>query len=192
MPNEDIGSLAFGYRTGWIAVACEDPAAIVSGFASARSTPWAQGLATAQSVVANEPSPLLVSAAVDGWVFLVGSQIALGAGPAIDVLSQHFLDVQRFTSHRVADAYSWARSRSGRTVRHYSFADGMVATNEGTPDAAELALGLTYDQPTTDEDYDSAVFPDEDTVLAVAAAWSIDPTTLDERNVLADTAWLVH
>jgi hypothetical protein len=80
-------------------------------------------------------------------------------------------EVQFFATHRVTEAHSWARARPSGLERAYGYVGetGETVMDEGPRTAEELAL---------DPD-----IPDEEDVMALAAAWSVDPTSFEERDI---------
>jgi hypothetical protein len=87
-------------------------------------------------------------------------------------------EVQFFATDRVAERHRWARALSGSVRRRFDFVgeDGEVIDWLGEPDAAERAAGL----PPSLEGEPTLLVGEAD-VLRIAAAWSLDPTTLDGR-----------
>src|SRR5262249_21969565 len=55
---------------------------------------------------------------------------------------------------------------------------GEIPFDEGDPAAAEAGIARRTD---LDHGWEGLTFSDEDTVLDVAAEWSLDPMTLDDR-----------
>lgn len=86
-------------------------------------------------------------------------------------------EVQLFRTHRVVETHEWCRSGNGPDRRVEVSGDQGTWTALGPPTPAELELGL--------EDADRAVV--EQDVFALAARWSVDPTTLASRLAEAPT-----
>lgn len=100
------------------------------------------------------------------------------------------VEPQLFRSHRIVEHHEWVRAVDGKVTRSFSYVgeSGEITKNDGavTPveledsaaaQCAELAVGTVP--------FDDTEFPDESTVMTIAAGWSLDPTTLhgpDERN----------
>src|SRR5262249_18636731 len=131
-----------------------------------------------------------VTPTVDGWTLVVlGGQLFDEDGNGrVDLrrLSKEFGEAQKFASHRVVEYQEWQRWVQGSPGRRYCWIgeSGEIPFDEGDPLAEEgnilRATHITADW----ENFDIA---DEGVVMAVAAAWSVDPTTLDERSELPST-----
>jgi hypothetical protein len=127
---------------------------------------------------------------VDGWTLAVlgGSELfeddGVGGG-ALDLLalSQRFGEVQKFATYRVVDYQEWQRWVKGSPVRRYCWIgdSSEIRFDEGEPTSAE---GNLLRAANLDGDWDAFDFADEETVMTVAAEWSINPTTLGERDDL--------
>jgi hypothetical protein len=181
----------FGYKTGWLAVRrgeIQEVAAALGG-RIAGSVTWEEGIAASY----REPSMLAVTPPLPGaddtdWLLVTGGWIASEA-ERLDVgaLSQALGDeVQLFASHRVVEWHRWDRGRGGVTVRSFEYVGetGQVRRWVGTPDAVELGLGLPANFDVTRDDLfdfygEDDDMIDENDVMRVAAAWSIDPTSLE-------------
>ena len=212
---------SFGYKTLWFSIKTSDPALVVDAFESDLATPanWASSLAAAYSNSGSQaPGPwVFVSPPINGWVLATCAQfpypVTIDAhhdiGRKFDVLfsrlMKRFDDVQFFGSHRVVDFATWARSRGGKPVRVFGFADGEVLANLGEQTAEDARLGfvnlsgmppadacekifaameesdIDEDQASEQEDSRDAI-PDENDVIDLAALWSIDPTQLSEQD----------
>jgi hypothetical protein len=167
----------FGYKTAWLAVRSSDGAQVAKflGLQNVRSSTWQNGIDTAEDA----GNDVFVSSAIRGWTFVVGFAVCdqSGADKAstpielLERLSARFGEAQFYGSMRVADAYAWARAVHGRIVRAYEYdgSEDQTLLDIGSKTSAERGL-----------DFQSL---DEDTVLRVARAWSIDPGSLDERSV---------
>lgn len=99
-------------------------------------------------------------------------------------------EVQLFVTHRVIDLHRWDRAQDGVTIRSFEYLGeaGAVQRWHGTTQEAELAIGLplTFDGgPDGLSDLDR-VFVSEADVMRIAAAWSIDPTSLDGQPATSD------
>jgi hypothetical protein len=181
----------FGYKTGWLAVRRGDVQGVadVLGGRIAGSVTWEEGIAASYG----EPSMLAVTPLLRGaddadWLLVTGSWIASEAeGINVGALSMALGDeVQLFASHRVVDWHRWVRGRAGVIVRSFEYVGevGQVRRWVGTPDAVELGLGLPASFDVTRDDIFDFYGEDDDMVgeedvMRVAAAWSVDPTSLE-------------
>jgi hypothetical protein len=90
--------------------------------------------------------------------------------------------VQYFKTYRVAEYHAWGRFVHGQTIRAYSYLGerGEVLLDMGKKTSDELDV--------LDEDE----IPNEQTVMDIAAAWSVDPSTLEERTNLRRSGLLAE
>jgi hypothetical protein len=151
----------FGYKTAWLAVRDAEPDAVVEALALENTEPveWEDGVERAHA------RGVFVSPRTGGWVF------ALHQGwhdepPDLAGLSRTLgTEVQHFATHRVVEAHAWTRAEAGRVTR-------AVRVVGETGEESELGERTHAEQGLELEDVD------EETVLAIAGAWSIDPRTL--------------
>lgn len=181
------GRQPFGFKTGWIAARTEDLAALANalGVVGQQSAPWSSGVSEAYG------GGVFVCPTVDGWTLAMGEGILTGDDIDLAIVSQTLgAETQLFRTHRIVEYHEWARAIDGEITRSFSYVgeSGEVTKNDGavTPteldepaaaQCAELAVGAVP--------FDEIEFPDESTVMTIAAGWSLDPTTLhgpDERN----------
>ncbi|HEX9517015.1 MAG TPA: hypothetical protein VF940_12675 [Streptosporangiaceae bacterium] len=183
--------VGFGYKGAWLAILTEDTEAAAEALRviDAHVASWAEGIDAAYEADQGRP-PVFVTPVVDGWTLAVlsGSKLfeddGLGGG-ALDLasLSRRFGEVQKFATHRVVEYQEWQRWVNGSLVRRYCWIgeSGEIRFDEGEPISAEGNLLRAAD---LGGDWEAFDFADEETVMAVAAEWSINPTTLDERDDL--------
>lgn len=185
------GPVGFGYKHAWLAIRTEDmeAAAEALGVVEAHPAAWAAGIEAAYEA-GQGPAPVFLTPVVDGWTLAVlgGGELleddGVGGG-ALDLpsLSHRFGEVQKFATHRIVDYQECQRWVNGSPVRRYCWIgeSAEIRFDEGEPISAEGNLLRAAD---LDGDWDAFEFADEETVMAVAAEWSINPTTLDERDDL--------
>ncbi|RZU48898.1 hypothetical protein EV385_0631 [Krasilnikovia cinnamomea] len=175
--------VGFGTKQAWLAVRDAEPGQVLTalGLRDLGSVSWRDGIdlayLTDDRVAITPPLP---GAAGASWVLATGRWL-LRPGTVVDVpgLSGRLgTEVQFFASHRVTELHRWQRAVDGQPVRAFGYVGqtGEVTSWFGEPDAAERSAGLppTFDEETT-------VLVTERDVLAVASAWSLDPTQLDGR-----------
>jgi hypothetical protein len=219
MPVEPDYPVNFGRKCSWLAIQSEKPEEVVQALhlTEVQVSGWKTGLDAAYETwkPSSKHGLCFVSPPVKGWVLAVCHSLpypgdyrhADKATPFLLKLGQKFPDVQYFATHRVSSYAVWARLINGQVVRKLGWGDLELLWNEGAPTAEEVALNLTYSEyiaratnPTSedwnddddwDEDDDDTPFPgDEDDVLRLAGAWSIDPSTLTEQNLPPGTGYL--
>jgi hypothetical protein len=194
--------VSFGYKICWLAVRTENGAAVgdALGLFDRRPTNWETGIAAAYAYDLESEGagvPVFITPPVDGWTLAVGwnlpfpaeagNKMTVEAGRRFQrlfsILASRFDEVQFFGTHRVSGCYAWARARHGGIERVYSFMDDGIVS-EGFPTSEELALGFHRNPNAAGDYWDLSDFiPSEADVIALARAWSIDPTTLDDRPV---------
>lgn len=152
---------------------------------------WAEGIDAVASDRSGEL--VLVTPAVNGRRFAVASVdtfsdvtdalVAHDSGPLSALAAILDGEMQLFAAHPGADLYVWARvGPDGHRYVAINPDDGIgvggVATN------VEQALGVDLITGDTEDDLDLVDdLVDETTVLAVAAAWGVDPSTFEGDTV---------
>ena len=180
--NADV-MVGFGGKQAWIAARGADPAALVAalGLRDLGAVAWRDGIdlahLTDDRVAVTPPLPgargETWTLATGRWLIRPGTPVDLpGLSAALDT------EVQFFATHRVTELHRWQRAAGGELIRAFGYVGqtGEVTSWRGTPDPAERAAGLPGEL-----DEDTTVLVGEKDVLSVAAAWSIDPTTLTGR-----------
>ena len=187
--------VGFGPKQAWLAVreGEAEPVAAALGLRDLGPVPWRSGIdlayLTDDRLVL---TPRLPGADGARWLLVAGRWLLLQADRPVDVavLSATLgTEVQFFATYRVGELHRWARARDGRLVRSFGFRgeDGEVTDWQGAPDAVEAAMGLPAQEPAPDGPGGAAVgggpeiLVSEHDVMRVAAAWSIDPTSLESR-----------
>jgi hypothetical protein len=175
--------IGFGGKQAWLAVRDGDPGQVLAalGLRDLGEVPWRDGVDLAYLTDDRVAvTPALPGVAGSSWVLAVGRWL-LRPSTVVDVtgLSKELdTEVQFFATHRVTELHRWQRAVAGEPVRLFGYVGqtGEVTSWMGEPDEAELAAGLP---PKLEED--TTVLVSEPDVFKVAAAWSLDPTTLDGR-----------
>ncbi|GID33353.1 hypothetical protein C8E87_5471 [Paractinoplanes brasiliensis] len=179
--------VGFGGKQAWLAiradgregVAASVPAAL--GLRDLGEVRWRDGIdlahLTDDRVAITPPLP---GARDQLWVLATGRYL-MRPETTVDVVALSAAlgaEVQFFATHRVTELHRWQRAAEGELIRAFGYVGqtGDVTSWHGEPDPAERDAGLpgVLDDETT-------VLVGEKDVLAVAGAWSIDPTTLTGR-----------
>lgn len=199
---------AFGYRMAWVAVRTRDTARLINmlDLGDVRSVGWSDGIAAVYSDRGGLDR-VFVTPPVDGWSFVVSLGLPLPMGDAyvdsasrlLERLSDVFGRVAYFVSYPGLDFFGWALADDGRLVRCFAIGREGAVWNRGAVTADERTLaaeffGLTeVGRPTSGIGLAESVDgPDpaplhpfrEKDVVALARAWTVDPTALDERGDL--------
>lgn len=191
-PSPDV-PVPFGFNMSWLAVQSTDGLAVASalGFVDPGRASWAQGVAAAYG------GSVFITPPIEDWTLVVGEAVVPGVEQAdggwrsrLIELSRRFDEVQMFASHRVVEFHAWARARAGVVERAYCYIgeSGEVSYDEGTQTAAERELifdcggraGAEAGEDASGER--DALFPDEDSVMALAGRWSVSPVVLSEQS----------
>jgi len=186
---------SFGYKNAWIAVKTERPEAVAEalGLRDVRPADWKTGIDTAYEYPTT--CAVYVTPAIEGWVLAVGHPVFSLADTkppsfgrrAAEVAASLGTDVCYFATHRVVEAHAWALARPGGLARAYYWVgeSGETVHDEGavTADEREIEIAFTFPSDDTDVDDPHRTMPCEEHVMALAAKWSIDPSSLGDRNL---------
>lgn len=170
----------------WLAIKCSDPASIQSVLHLNAPMPcsWEEGLIEARD------HKLFISPPVGGWILVVGSSLP---DPTEDVdqcyrfltgLSRKLGHVQFFSTNRFVNHHAWALIDKGRVFRAYAWA-GETLWNQGPMTAAEKDLKLScfeYAAGRSNFDQKESIMLNTERVPQLASRWSLDPSSIDERQ----------
>jgi hypothetical protein len=181
--------VSFGYKSMWLAVRSSDSREVAEalGLDRVRPVSWAKGLDEIQDDIRSRA--VFVTPPIDGWVLAVlGTELDV-ADLDLAALSRRFGEAQKLATHRVVEYHEWQRWVDGSAVRRYCFVgdSNEISFDEGDPDDAEGSIARAEDLASERDDVE---YPNEETVMEIAASWSVDPTTLDERTDLPGTGLL--
>jgi hypothetical protein len=187
---------SFGYKMAWFAIPTEDSARVISAFGFRNASPanWATGVQT----VYKELEQAFVTPPVDGWTLVVGlglpsfdtEESTREFLAFIDKVAASFPDFYYFGTHRTVDYHGWVRVSHGKVQRAYAYLGerGETLYESGNKTAEETALGFNFfderSQEAASEDYferEDLRYPNEEDVMRISAAWTIDTQTLDQR-----------
>jgi len=185
--------VAFGYKCMWFAVKTEDKdrVAKVLNLKNTKPSNWKSGIEQAYN------ASVFVTPSIDGWVLVAGwglphgdSQESLAEVKTIaGMLSKEFDEAHFFCSHRVVEYHCWLKSVNGNTQRLYSYMGEQLQNIEivGKPTDAEKGYDLvnTFSAEAEKDDYwdnEDLIIPDEQLVMKIAGAWSIDPTLIENNK----------
>jgi hypothetical protein len=169
----------------WLAIRGHNPAAVQEALHLHAAMPcsWEEGLIEARE------RRLFISPPVAGWILVVGSSLP---DPTEDVdecyhfltkLSRKLGQIQFFSANRPLNHHAWALIDKGRVLRAYAWA-GETLWNQGTMTAAEKDLKLScFDYvDTVDFEQKDQLALNAERVPLLASRWSVDPTSIDERQ----------
>jgi hypothetical protein len=171
----------FGPGRRWFAVASQHPEAVAKalGLRTLMPANWRAGLAEP------EPRAVFVSPPVAGFVFAVGGGVDAGSDTEallaqVAALSRTFGVAAWFRADMAVERHGFVLARRGEVVRGYG--TGLWC---GEPTPAEHELGCYVADPRDRSGDPEPWWPDDRIVLAIAAAWTVDPSRLDARAVAA-------
>jgi hypothetical protein len=185
--------IGFGYKCRWIAIKTDDQQRVahVLGLMNPQKSNWKSGINHAYD------SSIFISPSIDGWTLAVGWGLPAGDSKQsmeqvkvlIKKLSTEFEEAQFFSTHRIVEFHAWMKGTNGNIDRLYSY---LGKSNEnieivGEPTEIETSLNLfnTFSEAAKENGYfdrNDVTYPDEELLMNIAANWSIDPTTLDDRT----------
>jgi hypothetical protein len=177
---EPDSPVPFGYKCAWLAIKTEDPQAVTEalGLQNVRKSEWEKGVTAAYGgeVFVTPPIKRWVLAASFSLPEIVDKTRPDQLSPLVKTLGKKFVEVQYFGTHRVVEYHGWLRATKGEIVRRYAYLGerGETLCDEGKRTEEETKLGLIYND---------SKFPNEQHVMELAAAWSIDPSSLDELKL---------
>lgn len=189
IPDAPVG---FGYKCRWFAVKSDNKNRLAEllELKNISACNWEMGIDHAYS------GSVFITPAIDGWTLACGGGLPAGDNKEgiirvkqiLQSLSKEFGEAQFFSTHRVVEYHCWMKATNGKVDRVYSYL-GEAGENiavEGTPTTFERAVNLanTFSDEAKDENYfqrEDIVWANEDLLMQIAANWSINPTTLDNR-----------
>lgn len=189
--------LSFGYKMAWFSIPTEDTQKILQTFEFSDVTPanWASGV----QAVYMDSKRAFVTPPVDGWTFVLGTGFPIfGTGEQtreflayIDALTEHFPTLYYFGTHRVVDFHAWLKVTGQKLDRAYAYLGESSETlcDKGVKTQDEENLGFRFFDELSPESDEEGYFerkdlryPDEEDVMKISSAWTIDTQTLDTRT----------
>jgi hypothetical protein len=182
--------VGFGYKTAWLAIRDADTNRVFAALHAAPVKPvdWRAGLDRAYV----SDDLLVATPLIAGWRLVTGRWLLLRENRVDPIELSERLDteVQFFATDRVSEYHRWTRAVKGILVRSFAHLGetGQTLVWQGDPDETERQLGLPDALPKAgprpdgiDDDDSQSVLIAEQDVMRVAAAWSVDPTSLDNQ-----------
>lgn len=171
--------------SSWLAVKSRNLQAVQSalGLHNAKPCSWIEGLAGDER--------LFIAPPVKGWIIVLGSGLP-EPNDDVDACFRFLLDMSRklgriqfFNASSVLHHHAWVQADHGRILRAYAWA-GRTLWNQGKPSTAEQELGLrcfeyTYPTELFPFSLQERIYSNVEKVPLLAARWSLDPATIDER-----------
>lgn len=180
----------------WFAIPTEDSPRVISAFGLENPMPanWLTGI----DAVYGNLKYAFVTPPVDGWTLVLGLGLPsfdtekstrkfLAFIDAVAVTDPEFY---YFGTHRIVDFHSWVRVSEGKIQRAYAYLGERGATlyECGNKTKEEIALGFHFFDERSPESASDDYFeredlrnPNEEDVMRISAAWTINTQTLDQR-----------
>lgn len=193
----------FGYKNSWLAVRASNAQDVAESLSldNLQAANWHTGFVAACN------GHTFVSPPVDGWVLVVSQQLPeLGHDPdteewtfLLQSLSDKYRDVQYFGTHRVVGYNAWARFIDGTEQRAFAYLgeSGATLVDRGSRTLGESELGYKYFDPDSPDaeteaywEREDLCYPDEEHVMEVAGKWSVNPTTLESKELSLGVGWI--
>lgn len=209
----------FGYKMGWFAIPNADKKSVLAalGLNAIKELSWDEGIDAIYDREEEIPFNIVfITPPVNGWTFVVGRWAAdAGGKEVLDVekfitkLSRQFDEVQAFATHRVVEYHHWMLAREGSLIRSFAYCGegGEILTNKGK--LTQIEESYEWDQllkfcsdeedeldesdnfSDEEDELDEFVWlPDEDIVMEVAGAWSVNPTEIEDLSLDEDSGIL--
>lgn len=170
----------------WLAIRSSNPLAAQNALRlhNAKPCSWCEGLSKLTE------HTLFISPAIEGWLLVVGPGLP---DPSEDIdecyrfilkLGRELGHVQFFSVNRAVNHHAWVRVEGQRVVRAYAWA-GETLWNQGKLSTAEVDLALKcFGYGENPESFSSHLHDaNADKITFLAARWSLDPTSIDERRL---------
>lgn len=187
--RERSAAVLVSLPTRWLAVRSGNPYVVQAALGLHKPTPcsWEEGLSAATE------QKLFISPPINGWVLVMGSSLP---NPAEDVdrcfrfvleITRKLGQVQFFSVNRVVNHHAWVQADQGHITRAYAWA-GKTLWNQGAMTGAEAELGMVcfdYAEAAPRSSFSNAdpLSCNTDRLPLLAARWSIDPATIDNRTL---------
>ncbi len=179
----------FGYKTAWIAVKSGDPSSVMEflNVTNSRAADWNSGIEESYD---RSSRLVAITPVMKGWVLVTGQVLMewLGSDRRDDLhqakgtlssLSERFGEAQFFATFRVTETHLWACWRNGALQRSF-YCDGSRGESIESGDRTEFeALQFSGDDPAWTIEDGLALGIDEESVMEVAGAWSVNPQEVD-------------
>jgi hypothetical protein len=208
---------SFGYKMGWFAIRNANQKSILAalGLNAIKEVSWDEGIDT---IYDSKDGTVFITPPVNSWTFVVGRWTAgtceekgiQDIEKLITELSTQFDEVQAFATHRIIEYHHWMLAKNGHLIRSFAYIgeSGEVLTNKGklTPieesyewdkldkfvcsPVEEDELDESEWLPDEEDELDEFWFPDEETVMEVAGAWSINPAEIEDLSLNEDSGIL--
>lgn len=172
--------VSFGYKTSWLAVKDTNINKIVNdlNIKVIGKANWESGLSAAYNGGA-----VFITPPINEWTFVVGLYFDNGKD-FVSTIAKSIPDFYYFFTERVSETHAWVSVKNKAIIRAfgYSGGNGEILFDYGSPTGEEMSLGLTFEKLRNNEWDDDTRIPNEDDVLAISAAWTINTLEIDNMD----------
>ncbi len=193
---------SFGYKCMWFAIKSTDQQKVIELLKIKKITKcnWKFGIDKAYN------GSIFITPPINGWTLVCGLGLPESDNKdginnvkeILKTLSREFGEAQFFCTHRVVEYHCWMKAINGQVTRVYSYL-GEAGENiaiEGVPTEFEKKYKLfnSFSKEAKSEKYfedSNLVLPNEELVMQIAGAWSIDPSQLENRKDLSQSLGLI-
>lgn len=177
--------IPFGPKMAWLAIPGFKPSEVIAALRldDVQTANWTKGLQQAYA----DNNLVFVSPSLGGWVMVIGKTLWERADmnrsaeniPWLKEICRKFGNACFFSTMRGLGNHGWVGIRDGQIARAYGYSGELqeLIWLVGEPTEEEIAINPAFITEMR-EKYQPGfrpVIPDEKLVLAVAAAWSVDP-----------------
>ena len=186
--------VGFGYKMIWIAVKTnqKNRLAEIIKLEQIQNANWESGINDAHD------EGIFITPQIGEWTLITGNGLVkISDNPEnltefenlINSLSAEFGEAQFFGTHRVVEYHCWMKSKAGKMERIYAYIGESMENIKvyGLPTEAEEGLNLfnSLSDEAKNEAYferEDLIYANEELVMKIANAWSVNPTALAERT----------
>ncbi len=177
--------IPFGPKMAWLAVPGFKPSEVIAALRldDVQTANWSKGLQEAYA----DNNLVYVSPSLGGWVLVIGKTLWERADmnrsaeniPWLKEICRKFGNACFFSTMRGLNNHGWVGIRDGQIFRAYGYSGELqdLIWLIGEPTEEEIAInpGFITEMREKYQPGFRPIIPDEKLVLAVAAAWSVDP-----------------
>lgn len=180
--------IPFGMKISWLVVKENDPKAVMEKLncTDIEISNWQSAFHHMEKM-----KKVFVTPCFNGYVLVLNYNEPLENKQLLQDIASKFEEIQYFSTHRIVELSCWVKYRNGQLIRSFYYVGDQneIIWNEGELTQEEKELGLTSSSFDLDEYDENIVYPNEEIVDELAAAWGIDPF-LDEYQETKSTGFL--
>jgi hypothetical protein len=185
--------VSFGYKCMWFAIKSVHTEELIKtlNLSNIRPCNWQMGIEKAYE------NSVYITPPINGWTLACGRGLPHGdtkegieyVKNILQNLSEDYGEAQFFCTHRVTEYHCWIKAVEGDIQRVYSYLgeanENIIIEGEATEFEKTFHLVDTFSVESRERNYferEDITLPDEEIVMKVAESWSINPSTLENRN----------